>query len=113
LFSSMGMYRLMIAIVPTSPTTCRQLSWLYTLRGPKPGRVPEVMSRIMQRFVAKEALQILLEDMSVFADVQRGMRASIRQGVIGTREERVYVFQKFVSDACSEDRVDVPHEAGM
>lgn len=113
LFSSMDMYRLALSTVPTSPTTCRQMCWLYTLRGAKPGILPALISRLMRRFVAKEAKQILLEDMSIFADVQRGMKSSVRRGVLGTREERVYVFQKFVADACSHGESEPREDAGQ
>lgn len=32
--------------------------------------------------------------------MQRGLEASPHRGVIGTREERIYVFQKYVLDTC-------------
>jgi hypothetical protein len=44
--------------------------------------------------------QIVLEDRAIYPDVQRGLEASRSRGVIGTREERVYVFQRYVRDRC-------------
>jgi choline monooxygenase len=102
LISSMDMYHLAISIQPTSPTTCRQMCWLYSRRGNKRGVGARMLSRLLAWGVTKYAKQILREDMSIFAAVQRGMQNSVHRGVIGTREERLYVFQKFVTDRCSD-----------
>ena len=42
--------------------------------------------------------QVFAEDASIYEGVQRGMAASPHAGVIGTREERIHVFQKYVLD---------------
>jgi hypothetical protein len=46
------------------------------------------------------ARMILSEDGPIFPDVQRGVEASPFPGVLGTREERVYLFQGFIANHC-------------
>ena len=63
--------------------------------------------RLMRHFVTSISQRILSEDLPVFAEVQRGLEASTHPGVLGTLEERIHVFQKYVLDACG-DPVDEP-----
>ena len=50
------------------------------------------------------ARKVFREDASIYQGVQRGMEASPHRGVIGTREERVHVFQEYVNRECSGTR---------
>jgi hypothetical protein len=54
------------------------------------------LARIVTLFVG----QVNKEDIALYPDIQRGLKASAFRGVIGTREERVYTFQKYVLDRC-------------
>ena len=38
----------------------------------------------------------MTEDLGIFADQQQGLSTSRHKGVIGTREERIYAFQKYL-----------------
>jgi len=40
---------------------------------------------------------VLLEDLRISNDLQRGLPASPHRGVIGAREERVFAFQSYVA----------------
>ena len=51
------------------------------------------------KFVATMvAKQVFAEDAAIYQGVQKGVAASPHPGVIGTREERIYYFQKYVLD---------------
>jgi phenylpropionate dioxygenase-like ring-hydroxylating dioxygenase large terminal subunit len=101
IFTSLDVHRMAQVVIPTSPSTCRHLVWLYTIRGPRRGLLARWLGWNMSWVVTKIAKQIVLEDFPIFADVQRGLNASVHRGVIGTREERVYVFQDYVARACA------------
>jgi phenylpropionate dioxygenase-like ring-hydroxylating dioxygenase large terminal subunit len=100
IFSSEDVFHMVQVVVPTSPTTCQHRAWLFTARGENPGWTRELLGQLIAFMVTHIARRILLEDKPIFADVQRGIEASPFRGVIGTREERVFVFQKYVLDRC-------------
>jgi phenylpropionate dioxygenase-like ring-hydroxylating dioxygenase large terminal subunit len=102
--SMMDVYRLVQMFLPTSPTTSRCILRLYSLRGLKRGLARRLLSGMLSRLVIKMARQVLQEDMGIFAAIQRGLESSKHPGVIGTREERVYVFQKYVAERCDSLR---------
>jgi choline monooxygenase len=88
-------------VLPTSPTTCRHDAWLFTVRGDTPGWLGEAFGWLLARSMTLYIKAIFREDIAIYADVQRGLQASTVRGVIGTREERVYAFQKYVLDHCT------------
>jgi phenylpropionate dioxygenase-like ring-hydroxylating dioxygenase large terminal subunit len=95
-------FRMIQAVFPTSPTTCRYRSIFFTLRGKRNNPFAWSVSRTLKfaaTFVAKKVFE---EDATIYAGVQRGMAASPHPGVIGTREERIWYFQKYVLDSCGE-----------
>src|SRR5262249_34690805 len=69
---------------------------LFTLRGPRRGPLAWVLYRFLRWFSTLIARQVFAEDGSIYGAVQRGLEASPHRGVIGTREERIYYFQKYV-----------------
>ncbi len=95
-FASLDVFRLAQIFLPTSPTSCRHLVWLYA---PKPtgwNPLRRLLAVTLAGLVKWVSRQVVLEDVAVYAEVQRGLEASRCKGVIGTREERVYVFQQWV-----------------
>ena len=104
IFTSLDVHRMAQLVIPTSPTTCRHIVWLYTIRGPNRGPLARWLGWNMAWIVTRIARQIVLEDLPIFPDVQRGLSASVHRGVIGTREERVFVFQDYVTRACAGQR---------
>jgi choline monooxygenase len=101
LFSSLDVHRMIMTVFPTSPTTCRILLRMYPLAGRGRGPLKWLLARLIAWLVNRTSRQILEEDARIFADLQRGLRASCHPGVIGTREERIHVFQNYVIDRCA------------
>jgi phenylpropionate dioxygenase-like ring-hydroxylating dioxygenase large terminal subunit len=98
-FISMDVMRMVQMVLPTSPTTARHLAWVYTLHGTRHNPWAWLVRQVLSGLVVKVARQVLLEDAGIFADIQKGLEASVHLGVIGTREERIYAFQKYLSAA--------------
>jgi phenylpropionate dioxygenase-like ring-hydroxylating dioxygenase large terminal subunit len=96
--SSLDSNLMMQCVFPTGPTTCRYRSIFFTLRGTRGGPLGWALARSLRVFATAVARRVIGEDASIYTAVQRGLRASPYPGVIGTREERVYQFQKYVLD---------------
>jgi phenylpropionate dioxygenase-like ring-hydroxylating dioxygenase large terminal subunit len=111
-YAGLDVNRMAFAVYPTSPTTCRYCVWIFTLRGRRRGPFAWLLARILQGIVRHVATQVLREDGGIYPAVQQGLQASPHRGVIGTREERVYVFQKYVIDRVSAPRVSLPVHDG-
>ena len=110
--ASLDVMRLLQMMLPASPTTTVHRVWLYV---PDGGWNPwtAALSRLLASVVKLVARQVILEDAPIFAQVQRGMEASVFPGVIGTLEERVFKFQEYVQRSCAEhpssDRIPLNH----
>jgi phenylpropionate dioxygenase-like ring-hydroxylating dioxygenase large terminal subunit len=96
--SSLDVFRMMQCVFPTGPTTCRYRCIFFTLRGGARGPFAWAMYRALKSISTAIAHKVFAEDGSIYEGVQRGMAASPHRGVIGTREERIYYFQKYVLD---------------
>ena len=86
--------------LPTSPTRSKAIVRMYGFRGERRHPRAWISSRLTAWQGRRGNRNVQLEDASIFSAVQRGLESSAYRGVIGTREERVYVFQKFVRDRC-------------
>ena len=53
-------------------------------------------------------LRVMSEDIAIFEDQQKGMAASRHPGCIGTREERIFVFQQYILRECGDLEDDGP-----
>jgi hypothetical protein len=87
-------------VFPTGPRTCRYRTILFTLRGARRGPLAWLLSRTLRWASTLIARQVFREDAAIYDGVQKGLAASPHPGVIGTREERIYYFQKYVLDHC-------------
>ena len=96
--SSLDSFRMMQCVFPTGPATCRYRCMYFTLRGHRQNPLAWVMYRTLRAIATAIGKKVFAEDGSIYAGVQRGMECSPHAGVIGTREERIYTFQKFVLD---------------
>ncbi|VTR92299.1 rieske (2fe-2s) domain-containing protein : Rieske (2Fe-2S) domain-containing protein OS=Rhodopirellula europaea 6C GN=RE6C_01081 PE=4 SV=1: Rieske: Ring_hydroxyl_A [Gemmata massiliana] len=96
--SSLDSFRMMQCVFPTGPTSCRYRCIFFTLRGHRQNPLAWALYRALRSISTMIAKKVFAEDGSIYAGVQRGMEVSPHPGVIGTREERVYHFQKFVLD---------------
>lgn len=99
IFIRMDVLRMAIMMLPTSPTTTRHLVWVSTLRNRLRNPWSMLMQPLLSWLVVRIARQVVNEDAPIFAQVQRGMEHSMHPGVIGTREERLYAFQKYIAKA--------------
>jgi hypothetical protein len=100
---------MMQAVVPTSPTSCRVILRIYPLHGTKGGPIRSPLAWFIALLVNQTAKKVLFEDAGVFTAIQQGMQHSEHPGVIGTREERIFVFQSYLRQACGER----PEPAGI
>ena len=96
--SSLDSFRMMQCVFPTGPTSCRYRCIFFTLRGHRKSPLAWALYRMLRSIAIVVGKKVFAEDGSIYAGVQRGMGASPHAGVIGTREERVYHFQKYVLD---------------
>src|SRR5262249_2164235 len=101
-FSRMDVYRLIQCVYPTGPNTCRYYNFMFSLRGPRKNPWAWLNYRFLRPIVVYAGKKGFREDGWIFRAVQQGREASPFPGVIGTREERIHFFQKFVLDRCPE-----------
>jgi phenylpropionate dioxygenase-like ring-hydroxylating dioxygenase large terminal subunit len=99
-FVNTDVVRIVIMILPTSPTTCEQRVWVFGPQGTRRNPWAWLVRSIMRRLVVFETRRVLGEDAVILGDVQKGLEASHHRGVIGTREERVFAFQQYVQREC-------------
>ncbi len=100
--------------LPVTPTTSRAVVRMYSFRGA--GRDP--WRRLLGWMIAYQGRRmnrlVQREDAGVMAAQQRGIEASPHTGCLGTREERIWAFQRYVcqqagSQICAVD--DTPKSA--
>jgi phenylpropionate dioxygenase-like ring-hydroxylating dioxygenase large terminal subunit len=96
--SSLDSFRMMQCVFPTGPTTCRYRCIFFTIRGHRVNPLAWVLYRLLRSVATLVGKKVFVEDGSIYEGVQRGIDRSPHPGVIGTREERVYQFQKYVLD---------------
>jgi phenylpropionate dioxygenase-like ring-hydroxylating dioxygenase large terminal subunit len=97
-FVRVDSFRIAQWVLPTSPATSRCLSILYCVRGRGP--LAALLTRCWQAKVERVSRRVFQEDAAIYEAVQRGLTASPFPGVIGAREERVHVFQRYVLSRC-------------
>lgn len=82
--------------VPTSPTTSMTRVWMFSRGTDRRKLRPQIIKRVVAWVGRRKNEAIQLEDASVFADQQRGVEVSPHPGCIGTREERIYMFHRYL-----------------
>lgn len=102
-YSTSDGLQVLMTVFPTSARSCRHRAFLYTVRGERPSWLGEAFGWLLARVITMFVRKINQEDLSLLPDVQRGLEASPYRGVIGTREERIYAFQKYVVDRCGDE----------
>lgn len=92
-------------VLPLGPTRSQSHVRLFMHRGEGQGArklVRRLLSRVLEVPVASVTERVLREDDGLFAAIQTGMRASPHAGVIGACEERIYYFQRWVSEQMAD-----------
>ena len=92
--------------LPTSPGSTRLRLRSYRFHGPRRGPVPALLSQFAGRIGRWTMLRVMSEDIAIFEDQQKGMAASRHPGCIGTREERIFIFQQYILRECADIRDD-------
>lgn len=97
-FTFADLYTYCQVYLPDGPTAATTRAWMFSLEGTR--RNP--WARLVRRLVARHGVQantaIQREDASVFAGQQRGLAATPFRGCIGTREERIWCFHRYLKD---------------
>ncbi|MDF1858714.1 MAG: aromatic ring-hydroxylating dioxygenase subunit alpha [Verrucomicrobiales bacterium] len=88
--------------IPVTAGTSKVRLVTYCFRGKRKNPISWITWLISRFFGKRSVLKIALEDAAIFADQQRGLEKSPHPGVIGTLEERLYCFQKYVLEKCGE-----------
>jgi len=108
IFIGMDVFNMAQLVVPTSATTCRTVVWLFTPHGPRRGPLAWLFVKLTKWLAIAITKAILREDTPIFPDLQRGLEASKFPGVLGTREERVFLLQEHIASRCAEKRQPHP-----
>jgi choline monooxygenase len=85
--------------LPAGPETSTTRAWMFSLDGTRRNPFARLIARLAARHGVRSNTAIQREDASVFAAQQQGLRATPFRGCIGTREERIWCFQRYVKDA--------------
>lgn len=83
---------------PLSAAKCRVRTRMFALHGPKRSPYARLLRHVVWRIGRRTMRAIFNEDRAIFEAQQAGIERSRHRGVIGTREERIYVFQRFLCD---------------
>jgi len=89
--------------LPVSRNRMKTVLRMYTYRGESRSPQAYLLSRMTAGNLKKMTKAVLDEDMLVCVDQQRGLESSRHRGCIGTREERVYAFQRYIRERCVDD----------
>jgi len=81
---------------PTSPTTCQIRTRMFALHGTRRNPYAKLLRYMAWRIGRRTMRGIFNEDRAIFDAQQRGIQSSRHRGVIGTREERIHVFQRYL-----------------
>jgi choline monooxygenase len=92
---------------PTSAKTVRIRVRFFGVRGTRRGPLAPLVSLLTWQAEKRKTLEVHGEDRDIYTGQQCGLEASSHRGVIGTREERLYVFQKYILNSLG---LPVPQE---
>jgi len=84
--------------LPVTPTSSRAIVRMYGFGGSTRSLWRKALARLIAYNGRRVNRQIQLEDASIFAAQQRGTEVSSHAGCLGTREERIWAFQRYIRD---------------
>ncbi len=82
--------------LPVSPTQCKTEIVYYSFKNKNNNPVNHILSKLVARHGRNLNKIIQTEDAEIFEDQQKGIEQSPHSGSLGTREERIYAFQKYI-----------------
>ena len=101
-YNRTDVHRMVQCVFPTGPQKCRYRAIVYVLAGPNRNPLARLLASGLRPLTVVIAKKIFAEDAAIYAGVQQGLAASPHRGVIGTREERISVFQQHVLAKCGQ-----------
>jgi choline monooxygenase len=103
IFVSTDLFAYALMYIPLSPRLTRLRIRMFAFRGTKRAPWAWLLAKFTAALGQWTMKRIQLEDLAIFADQQRGLEVSPHRGVIGTREERIYVFQQYIQQTCGTE----------
>jgi len=97
LFSVTDAVTLSHCVLPTGPDTCRSVIFQLGIC-PNRGALKRQGCRAWGRITAWLTHRIMSEDALLFPQIQRGLKSSSGEGVLGRCEERLHSFQSYISE---------------
>jgi len=85
-------------VSPMTSETSISHVWQYARQSVRRNPFSKLTAYLWGQFTGWLSYQILKEDLGIFPQVQRGERAAVDRSILGRCEERLYVFEKFLSD---------------
>ena len=95
LFSFTDMVSLLHVIRPTGPKSCTSIVHQFGRIGGS--LMTRQFSRLWGKMASSVTLNILKEDFRLYPDIQRGLEASQNPGMLGRCEERIHLFQQWIT----------------
>lgn len=90
-------------VEPLGPERCRITSWGFVPRQVYGGIFGRWLQDLSMRLFLAVGRKISTEDIDHWPPVQAGLKHSRHRGVLSAREERVYAFQKYVTERMGGD----------
>jgi phenylpropionate dioxygenase-like ring-hydroxylating dioxygenase large terminal subunit len=95
-FTTSDLYTHAHVYLPVTPTKTLAIARMYSYHGTPRGMLRKLLAWSVARSGRKSNRMIQLEDAAVFPALQRGLEASPHTGCLGTREERIWAFQRYI-----------------
>ncbi|MCA9180780.1 MAG: aromatic ring-hydroxylating dioxygenase subunit alpha [Planctomycetales bacterium] len=96
LFSFTDAISLASCVLPDSPQHCSAVTRQFGRLPSSNGTLRRLSAKCWSRLTAAITKRVMLEDLTMFAAIQRGMQYSPHQGMLGCCEERIHSFQEWV-----------------
>ena len=98
-------------VIPETPSTCRETIWTFCDASGSKGVRGKLAEKALRWWVKKFSERVRAEDAAIFPCLQDGLASSEHPrfaGMISTREERIFTFQRYVHQHLYPERADEP-----
>ena len=86
--------------IPVSRNRSRTKLRMYSFRSQRMSPQAKLTGWVVAKSLCRDVRRIMVEDEQICTQQQLGMESSRYCGIIGTREERIYTFQKYLQERC-------------
>jgi phenylpropionate dioxygenase-like ring-hydroxylating dioxygenase large terminal subunit len=101
-----GIYREFVSVLPLSADRCVREAYGFVPADVRRNPLSKALDLTHRSLLRRAADRLLAEDASVWPFVHEGSRHSQQRGVLSSREERVYHFQRYVAGRLGRERAD-------